>query len=89
MIRKELTIINKLGLHARAAAKLVSVASGFNSDVHVRKDGKEVNGKSIMGVMMLAASQNSQIIITTNGEDENDAMQKIEQLINDRFGEAE
>ena len=71
MISRELTIVNKLGLHARAAAKFVSLASSFSSDIRVTKDGKTVNGKSIMGVMMLAASQNSQITVNVEGEDEN------------------
>lgn len=87
MISKELTIINKLGLHARAAAKLVSLASTFDSDIRVAKDGKTVNGKSIMGVMMLAASQNSNITITADGEDEQSAVDKLEALVADRFGE--
>jgi phosphocarrier protein len=89
MISKELTIINKLGLHARAAAKFVSLASTFNSEIHVAKDGKSVNGKSIMGVMMLAASQNTQITISIEGEDETLALEKIQSLIADRFGEDE
>lgn len=89
MIKKQLTIINKLGLHARAAAKLVSLASTFNSDIRISKQGKTVNGKSIMGVMMLAASQDTAVTISTEGEDELLAMRKIEALINDRFGEEE
>lgn len=87
MISRQVTIINKLGLHARAAAKLVSLASTFDSDIRVSKDGKSVNGKSIMGVMMLAASQNSSITITADGEDEQTAVEKLESLIADRFGE--
>jgi len=87
MISREITIINKLGLHARAAAKLVSLASNFESDIRVSKDGKTVNGKSIMGVMMLAASQNSSITITIDGNDEQDAMVQLEALVADRFGE--
>lgn len=87
MISKELTIINKLGLHARAAAKLVSLASTFSSDIRVAKDGKTVNGKSIMGVMMLAASQNTNITISADGEDEQTAIDKLEALVADRFGE--
>ena len=89
MISKELTIINKLGLHARAAAKFVSLASSFNSEIHVAKDGKTVNGKSIMGVMMLAASQNTKITLIVEGEDEKLALEKIQNLITDRFGEDE
>jgi phosphocarrier protein HPr len=87
MIFKEITIINKLGLHARAAAKLVSLASSFDSEIRVAKDGKTVNGKSIMGVMMLAASQNTKITITADGEDEQVAIDKLEALVADRFGE--
>ena len=87
MVSKEITIINKLGLHARAAAKFVSLASRFSADIRVSKDGKTVNGKSIMGVMMLAASQNSSITIIIDGEDEQAAMQQLEALIADRFGE--
>ena len=89
MASKELTIVNKLGLHARAAAKLVSLASSFESDIRVTKDGKTVNGKSIMGVMMLAASQNTQITISTEGDDEQTALDKLEALVADRFGEDE
>jgi phosphocarrier protein HPr len=87
MISKKITIINRLGLHARAAAKLVSLASTFDSDIRVEKDGKTVNGKSIMGVMMLAASQNSNITITAEGGDELSALDKLEALVGDRFGE--
>ena len=89
MITKQFTIINKLGLHARAAAKFVSCASGFGSEIKVEKDGRQVNGKSIMGVMMLAASKNSTITVTVNGEDENLAVDKIGELISNRFGENE
>ena len=89
MVSKEIKIINKLGLHARAAAKLVSLASTFSSDIRISKQGKTVNGKSIMGVMMLAASQNSHISVTIEGDDESRAMEKIEALINNRFGEDE
>lgn len=89
MISKDVTIINKLGLHARAAARFVSLASSFESDVRVSKEGKTVNGKSIMGVMMLAASQNTTITIAVEGEDETDAINQLVALINDRFGETE
>ncbi|WP_455223301.1 HPr family phosphocarrier protein [Kaarinaea lacus] len=89
MVSKQITIINKLGLHARAAAKFVSLASTFDSNIQVSKDGKTVNGKSIMGVMMLAASQNSQIIVSAEGDDEKLALKKIQHLIADRFGEEE
>lgn len=89
MQRKEITIINKLGLHARAAAKLVQTAAGFASDIYLTHKGKKVSGKSIMGIMMLAASKGTVIEITTSGPDEEDAMAAIESLVHDRFGEAE
>ena len=89
MISKKLTIINKLGLHARAAAKLVALASNFQSDVYIEKDGKKVNGKSIMGVMMLAASQQSALTVTVSGDDEVQAMQSIEKLVKNYFDEDE
>ncbi len=82
-------IINKLGLHARASAKLTQVANQFKSDIWIEKNNKKVNAKSIMGVMMLAASQGSDIIITTEGSDEKDALNSIVALINDYFGEGE
>lgn len=87
MLNKEITIINKLGLHARAAAKFVSLASGFESDINISRNGRIVNGKSIMGVMMLAAGCGSQIELSVSGNDEEYAMQQLEQLIQDRFGE--
>lgn len=89
MIRKELEIINKLGLHARAAAKLVQCASRFASHVEIHRRGQTVNGKSIMGVMMLAASRGTTISVEVAGEDETEAIAAIEALIADRFGEGE
>ena len=89
MIRQEATIINKLGLHARAAAKLVKCASGFTSEIMLEKDDQRVNGKSIMGVMMLAASQGTQVVLEAAGEDENEAVDAIVALIIDRFGEGQ
>ena len=89
MQEQEITIINKLGLHARAAAKLVNTASAFSSEVFVSKNGQQVNGKSIMGVMMLAASKGTAIHLQVSGEDEEAAMQALKDLINDRFGENE
>ena len=86
---KTVTIVNKLGLHARAAAKFVTLASSFASDVKVSRNGQEVNGKSIMGVMMLAASQGSDITLLIDGEDESEAVDKLAGLIEDRFGEDE
>jgi phosphocarrier protein len=82
-------IINKLGLHARASAKLTQVANQFESDIWIEKNGKKVNAKSIMGVMMLAASQGSDVTITTQGSDEKEALNSIADLINDYFGEGE
>ncbi|MEJ2529914.1 MAG: HPr family phosphocarrier protein [Gammaproteobacteria bacterium] len=87
MIQKQIDIINKLGLHARAAAKFVTCANNFNCSVFLHHNGLEVNGKSIMGVMMLAASQGTTITISTDGEDEEQAIAALEELIKDRFGE--
>ena len=89
MARKTLTIINKLGLHARAAAKFVQVASGFESNISVIHGSKEVNGKSIMGVMMLAAGKGASIQIVASGRDENMALDQLEELVMSRFGENE
>ena len=89
MAKKTLTIINKLGLHARAAARFVQVASGFESEIIVVHGNKEVSGKSIMGVMMLAAGRGSSIQIIANGRDEEIALNKLEELVLDRFGENE
>lgn len=89
MIENNITIINKLGLHARAAAKLVSTASAFSSKIKISFNGKEVDGKSIMSVMMLAASKGCDISIMADGEDEASAMNAIIQLINNRFDEEE
>lgn len=89
MLEKELLIINKLGLHARAAAKLIGVTGRFSADILLEKDGKSVDGKSIMSVMMLAASKGTTLKISTNGTDEAAAMQAIETLINNRFDEDE
>ena len=89
MQQRPVTIVNKLGLHARAAAKLVTTASSFSSDIDLAKNGQRVNGKSIMGVMMLAASRGTELIIYATGEDEVAAADSLEQLIADRFGENE
>lgn len=89
MNSKAVTIINKLGLHARAAAKLVGLASRFDAEVFVEKSSAKVNGKSIMGVMMLAAGKGSEIKIIAEGPDEAAAVEALVQLVNDRFGEAE
>ena len=89
MQNQEITISNKLGLHARAAAKLVSTASAYASEVMLDKNGQRVNAKSIMGVMMLAASKGTQLTLVTNGEDEEPAMTALVALIEDKFGEGE
>jgi len=83
------TIINKLGLHARAAAKFVTKASLFESDVFLKRESKEVNGKSIMGVMMLAAAKGTEVEVITKGPDEAQALQALLELIENRFDEAE
>jgi phosphocarrier protein len=89
MLEKEVMIVNKLGLHARAAAKFVTLASSFSSDIDISRDGQTVNGKSIMGVMMLAASRGSSIVIRANGHDEQEAAASLEELVQNRFGEQE
>ena len=88
-ISKNVKIINKLGMHARAAAQFVQLASNFISHIEIEKDNRRVNGKSIMGVMMLAASKNSEIILYADGEDEVESITQLEQLINNRFNESE
>ncbi|MBE0598807.1 MAG: HPr family phosphocarrier protein [Desulfuromonadales bacterium] len=87
MIEKEFRIKNRLGLHARAAAQLVKTANRFRAEITIGKDGLEVNGKSIMGLLMLAAPQGSHIKVKANGEDADGAMTSIGQLIDDGFGE--
>lgn len=89
MIDEQLEIVNKLGLHARAAAKFVKCAGQFSSEVQVQKNGHLVNGKSIMGIMLLAASKGSQIRLLIEGPDEQDAFHAIERLVAERFGESE
>jgi phosphocarrier protein len=89
MIKRVATISNKLGLHARASAKLTKLAGGFASDVHLSRNGRRVNAKSIMGVMMLAAGLGSEVEIETEGADEQAAMDAIVALIEDRFGEGQ
>jgi phosphocarrier protein len=87
--RQQIEITNKLGLHARASAKLSQLASRFKSEVWITRNGKRVNAKSIMGVMMLAAAKGSAIEIETSGADETDAMAAVAGLIQDKFGEGE
>jgi len=89
MLQQDVLIINKLGLHARASAKLTQLATGFKCEVMMSRNNRRVNAKSIMGVMMLAAAKGSTISIETNGEDEAEAMQALVKLINDYFGEGE
>ncbi|MCM2294430.1 HPr family phosphocarrier protein [Allorhizobium sp. BGMRC 0089] len=84
---RELPIINKRGLHARASAKFVQTVQGFDATVTVSKDGTTVGGTSIMGLMMLAASPGTTILITTDGNDAEKAMEALDALIRDRFGE--
>lgn len=83
----ELTIPNEEGLHARPAAKFVKLANQFSSEIWVRKDGEEINGKSIMGLMMLAAAQGTVIDVSAEGEDAEEALEKISELVNSGFGE--
>ena len=84
---REFDILNRLGLHARAAAQLVRLANGFASEIRVVKDGMEVNGKSIMGVLMLAAPKDTKILIRANGTDAEEAVVAIGELIAGKFGE--
>lgn len=89
MQKQTVTIINKLGLHARAAAKLVRLASSFDSNIQLKREKREANGKSIMGVMLLAASKGTQIELIVSGSDEEEAISELASLINNRFGEDE
>ncbi|MDH3633659.1 MAG: HPr family phosphocarrier protein [Gammaproteobacteria bacterium] len=89
MITEKVTIVNKLGLHARAASKLVNCASQFESEVFITRKGNRINAKSIMGVMMLAASKGAELELEIEGNDEQACRDALLQLIGDRFGEAE
>ena len=89
MLRQQIEIVNRLGLHARASAKLTQVASSFKSEVWMTRDGRRVNAKSIMGVMMLAAGKGSSVELETEGPDERAAMDALVALIEDKFGEGE
>ena len=89
MIKTTLRINNKLGLHARASAKLTKLAGGFQSDVFMSRNGRRVNAKSIMGVMMLAAGIGSDVELETDGADERAAMDAITALVDDKFGESQ
>ncbi|VAW99336.1 Phosphotransferase system, phosphocarrier protein HPr [hydrothermal vent metagenome] len=89
MITKNITIINKLGLHARAAAKFVTIASKYESSIDIQCKKNKVNGKSIMGVMMLAASKGIEVELIIDGTDEQHAIEALTELINNRFDEKE
>jgi phosphocarrier protein len=89
MIQKNITIINKLGLHARAASKLVTIAQGFESQIILSQGDKKANAKSIMSLLVLAAPKNTELLLEVAGEDESEAEKAITTLINNRFDEAE
>jgi len=89
MLQQEATIVNKLGLHARASARLTQLAGSFQSEIWITRNGRRINAKSIMGVMMLAAGIGSTILIETSGPDEADAMSALQHLIEDKFGEGQ
>ena len=86
-VQRELTVINKLGLHARAAARLVTLAASFAADIRLARGDREVNGKSIMGVLMLAAGQGSRVELRAEGADAAEAVAEIQALFDNRFGE--
>jgi phosphocarrier protein len=89
VLQREVEIVNKLGLHARASAKLTQLAGSYACEVWLSRNGRRVNAKSIMGVMMLAAAKGSKVVVETDGADEEQAMQALVQLIGDKFGESE
>jgi phosphocarrier protein HPr len=89
MQQREVEIVNKLGLHARASAKLTQLAGSYQCEVWLSRNGRRVNAKSIMGVMMLAAAKGSKVVVETDGTDEEEAMQALVRLIGDKFGEFE
>ena len=89
MIERDIEIKNKLGLHARAAAKFVHTAARFKSDIKVRKGDEEVDGKSILGILLLAAGRGSTVRVRADGVDERDALDAVEKLIDDKFDEVE
>jgi phosphocarrier protein len=89
MKKKDLLIENKLGLHARAAAQIVKAATGFNSKILLSKDGIEVDGKSIMGIMMMAAARGTTVLVSAEGDDEDMALEGMEKLFKEKFGEKE
>ncbi len=89
MIRSTVIISNKLGLHARASAKLTKLAGSFKSDIHLSRNGRRINAKSIMGVMMLAAGLGSEVELEADGDDQQAAMDALVALIHDKFGEGQ
>jgi phosphocarrier protein HPr len=89
MKKKDLLIENRLGLHARAAAQIVKAASGFNAKILLSKDGIEVDGKSIMGIMMMAAARGTTVLVSAEGDDEDKALEGMEKLFKEKFGEKE
>jgi phosphocarrier protein HPr len=89
VITQDIEIKNKLGLHARAAAKLVHTAAKFKSDIKIRKGEEEVDGKSILGILLLAAGRGSVVTVRASGDDENDAMSAVQELIDRKFDEVE
>lgn len=89
MQQREIEIVNKLGLHARASAKLTQMAGQFTAEVWISRDGRKVNAKSIMGVMMLAAGKGSKVVLETSGPDEDEAMNALCALVADCFGEGQ
>ncbi|MDG4554351.1 MAG: HPr family phosphocarrier protein [Candidatus Competibacter sp.] len=89
MLKREIVIINRLGLHARAAAKFVTLAAGFDAEIRLLRDGREVNGKSIMGVMMLAAARGARLELCASGPEAEQALEHLEDLVRRRFDESE
>ena len=87
MVERRVEVVNRLGLHARAAAKLVHLASSFEAEISLEQDGEEVNAKSILGIMMLAAAQGTYVVVRCDGEDEDTALRSLRKLFADRFGE--
>jgi phosphocarrier protein HPr len=87
MTRREVTICNRLGLHARAAAKFVHVATRYSCDIRVARDSRVMDGKSIMGILLLSAAQGTTLLISADGRDEADAIAALEELVNSGFGE--
>ncbi len=86
-LSQEMVILNRYGLHARPASKFVKLASRFKSSIYVEKDGEEVNGKSIMGLMMLAAGEGSHILVKATGPDAREALDELQKLVDEKFGE--